>query len=628
MGDIMMKELKKYIKTPNMILFIFAVKIITYYVLINVNILDNPLVLGSIAVFMILFLSLSRSNIKKKRGWFLILYSFFSVVMFADTMYYNYYNQTVSIRQIWQASNVAKVPSSFIATLIPASFILLLDIPFVYYYFKQDASLWAEKKEKGKTRKQISRYVVIICSIIILCAINPLQAMGVQKIRSVEFFTSHIADIYDTVASDVSAKEVPPKQVLKEVEENVEETSNKKLFGIAKGKNLIVIQIEAFQNFLLGATYNGQELTPNLNKLMQKDTLYFDHYYTNIGKGNTADAEFSTLNSLYPVIDGECYRLYEDNTYDGLPWLLKNRGYTTLAFHGNDASFWNRDKAYPYQGFDQFYSKERLNASDVIGLGISDKSLFRQTSQILKQQTTPYFAFIVTITNHHPFIIDPKLAEIKLLPEHEGTKFGSYLETAHYTDEAIGEFINELKASGQYDNTVIALYGDHHGLNCTMDNNDVIMGKYLGRTYDYDEMLNIPLIIHIPGSGVNQTNSTTGGQIDFLPTIANLMGFKIKQPYVLGQDLVNATDGFVAFTSYLFDGSFVKNDVMFEISREGIFEGSRAWKVGAGTPLDINKYKKDYEKAVKLKEASKQILDQNLISGYVKHKVELDKREN
>lgn len=615
-----MNNWKRIIKSPYMILLLFAVKIITYYILIDVNIIHNILVLSSIGVFGTLFFALSRSNVKKKKGYFLVLYTFFSIIMFADTMYYNYYNQTVSIRQIWQASNVAKVPSSFLATLIPASFIILIDIPFSYYIFKKDAINWDIKNSKKLGNNKRLRHLVLgVCVTIMICAINPLQVIGVEKIRSVEFFTNHIGDIYETVIAKVSAEEVSPQEVIAQVEANVQETVTNQLYGVAKGKNLVVIQIEALQNFLIGAEYNGQEITPNLNKLLKGDSLYFNNYYSNIGKGNTADAEFSTLNSLYPVIDGESYRLYVDNDYDGLPWQLKDMGYNTFAFHGYSGDFWNRNEAYPYQGIDNYYSMEDLENDELIGLGISDKSMFHQTADILKKETNPYFAFIITLTNHHPYILDEDKAKLNLLPEHIGTKFGSYIQTSHYSDEAIGEFIEELKASGQYENTVFALYGDHHGLNCNMDDNDVIVSDYIGKHYDYDEMLHIPLIIHIPGSGINKTITTLGGQIDFLPTISNLMGFKIDQPYILGQDLVNAKHGFVAFTAYLFDGSFASDDVMFEISREGIFEGSRAWKIGTNIELDINDYKQDYNKAIELKKASKDILEQNLISEYVTH---------
>ena len=125
------------------------------------------------------------------------------------------------------------------------------------------------------------------------------------------------------------------------------------------------------------------------------------------------------------------------------------------------------------------------------------------------------------------------------------------------------------------------------------------------------------MLIHVPGSKVAKTISTTGGQIDFLPTIANIMGIDINQPYILGQDLENAKDGFVAFTAYLFGGSFVHNNVMFEISREGVFEGSRAWDINTHQPLDASRYEEDYNRAITLKETSKEILDQNLIADYV-----------
>jgi phosphoglycerol transferase MdoB-like AlkP superfamily enzyme len=132
-------------------------------------------------------------------------------------------------------------------------------------------------------------------------------------------------------------------------------------------------------------------------------------------------------------------------------------------------------------------------------------------------------------------------------------------------------------------------------------------------------MLNIPMIIHVPGSGVKETISTTGGQIDFMPTIANIMGLALDETFILGQDLANAKDGFVAFTTYLFEGSFASNDVIFEISREGIFEGSRAWRIGTSETVDAALYQEDYDKALLRKKTSEEILKQNLIADFITH---------
>ena len=152
---------------------------------------------------------------------------------------------------------------------------------------------------------------------------------------------------------------------------------------------------------------------------------------------------------------------------------LKEKGYSTFAVHGYEGEFWNRRNAYPNQGIDKYYAMEELDTSDIIGLGISDESMFHQAVGIMKEQNTPFFSFLITLTNHHPFEITEELADVPILPEDEDSKFASYLQTAHYTDKAIGAFIDELKAAGLYDNSIIILYGDHHGLNKDMDDNDV-----------------------------------------------------------------------------------------------------------------------------------------------------------
>jgi lipoteichoic acid synthase len=610
------EKIKEIIKSPYMILLFFAIKLVVYYQLINVDVSDIIFILVSVTALGLIFLSFIRSRLKRKNIIFLVVYSLLSLLMFADTMYYNYYNQTVSIKQLWQAANVAAVPESFVATLIPASFLLFADIPFIYYYFKKLLKL--DGNRTGWSFKRELKYLAIsFVGLFLLLVVNPFDSKTIDKVNSVEFFSNHVNDIYNAIADNIVTEEVPEEQVLDTVKEVTPQVSGLKYKNIGEGKNLIVLQVEALQNFVIGAQYNGQVITPNLNAFLQQDTLYYDRYYTNIGKGNTADAEFSTLNSLYPVIDRECYTLYQNNTFNGLPWLLRDKGYDTLAIHGYKGEFWNREAAYPGQGFENFYSMEDLDQSDIIGLGISDKSMFRQAADILSKEEKPFFSFIISLTSHHPFVIEDKDVTLQLKDEDKDTKFGSYLKTVRYFDEAFGEFLQELKDAGLYDNTVIALYGDHHALNLNMDNNKEMMENYLARAYDYDEMLRVPLMIHVPGSGVKQTISTTGGQIDFLPTIANIMGLEFNQPYILGQDLSNATDGFVAFTAYLFEGSFIHNDTMFEISREGVFDGSRAWKIGTDEPVDASTYEADYNKAITIKKTSEEILNQDLISNYI-----------
>ncbi|NLK75779.1 MAG: LTA synthase family protein [Clostridiales bacterium] len=689
-----MKNVKAFLSSPYMIAILFMIKMMVYYSLIKVNYMQLVLIMISLSIWAFIFVCFSKSGLKRKRGIFLLVYVLLSLVMFADTMYYNYYHQTVSIRQLWQVKSVTAVPKSFIATLIPSSFLLFVDIPFTYHYFKKYSS--APVQHEWAFRRKIKYITYAIIAILITVIANPFHSTAFERVNSMEFFTSHFNDIYETITEHIATERMDEEEILEvlqevnpnlsllgddepspdqanpdnesrdnkdldnkdldnkdsddkdfddkdlaDIDSDVEDIDNKgdqdlskdgqelppaqntqdnqelaKHYGIGRGKNLIVIQLEAFQEFVINREYEGQEITPNLNKLLERDTIFFDRYYSNTGKGNTADAEFTSMNSLYPLIDGEIYRLYEKNTFRGLPWLLKEQGYDTFVVHGFEGEFWNRENAYPYQGFNDYISMEDLEQDEIIGMGISDKSVFRQLSEILKVQKEPYFSFVITLTNHHPYVLEEQFQTLELKEEDQGTAFGSYLQTVRYTDEAIGQFIDDLKAMGLYDNTVIALYGDHHGLNCGMEENQTRMTEFLGKPYDYDEMLNVPLIIHVPGSGVKEKNSITGGQIDFMPTISNIMGIDIDDAFIVGQDLVNAEEGFVAFTTYLFEGSFVKDDLMFQISREGIFEGSRAWNIETGQEEDASLYKKEHERALLLKKISKEILEQNLIEKY------------
>ena len=609
-----MNRIKNVLISPFFIAVLFAFKMVIYYSLIKVNRLELVLILISLLVWSCIFIGCGKLGLKRKRVVFLLVYFSLSLLMFIDTMYYNYYNQTVSIRQIWQAKSVAAVPKSFLATLIPASFLLFIDIPFAYSCFKKHMDKPKKPKEHGKK----IRYIVsVLIALLITLIVNPFHSVAIESVNSNEFFTSHVEDIYEVIVDNISPEEMEEEEVLKILDEVEKEPEDLSFKGIGQGKNLIVIQLEAFQNFVIGAEYKGQEITPYINKLLKNNTLYYNNYYSNIGKGNTADAEFSTLNSLYPVIDGESYRLYEDNTYNGLPWLMREQGYEAFAVHNYLGEFWNRERAYPYQGFEDYISIEDLDQDEIIGMGVSDKSMFRQLVPILKAKEDPFFSFVITLTNHHPFILPEEDISLELAEEDMDKKFGAYLQTVRYTDEAIGQFVEELKAEGLYDNTVIALYGDHHGLNSGMKDVNEDVSQFIGRTYDYDEMLNVPLIIHIPGSNISNTIQTSGGQIDFLPTIANIMDIPYDSRFTLGQDITNAKEGFVAFTSYLFEGSFLKGDVMFEISREGIFEGSRAIRIKKGEEVDISQYEEDYNHALLLKKTSKEILEQDILERHL-----------
>ncbi|NLF43513.1 MAG: sulfatase-like hydrolase/transferase, partial [Bacteroidales bacterium] len=114
----------------------------------------------------------------------------------------------------------------------------------------------------------------------------------------------------------------------------------------------------------------------------------------------------------------------------------------------------------------------------------------------------------------------------------------------------MGVLIEELKKAGLYENSIIAIYGDHFGLSQKDEDNEALMTEFLGKPYRFEGMANVPLIINIPGEEIKRTISTAGGQLDFMPTIAYLMGLEELDTIYLGQNLITAKEGFVAQNRY------------------------------------------------------------------------------
>ena len=599
----------------------FLIKIITFYYFVG---FEGSWYLVGFITFLFLCLTfeqMARRKHKKAFAWiFGIEYILVSIIMMADILYYSYFVQYTSVYQLFQIENLLTTSESINLNgivSITKVVLCLWDIPIVLYCFikRQNKTNWMAKG--------FNFISMMFAAALFLIVWNPLQNVSLQKIAHLEFISYHIDDLVTFISEGVDRSTLEKNEIQEEIASLVPKAEGTKYRGIGEGKNLIVIQMESFQNFPIGRFYQGQELTPNINQLLKEDTLYFRNYYQTLGKGNTADAEFVTLNSFYPVTEQEAYRLYVGNNYNGLPWLLRSKEYRTLAFHGNVRTFWNRGQMYPQEGFDFFYSQEYLDATEISGFGITDKELFRQAVDILKKEQEQTFSFMVTVTNHIPYELEENLVTLELAQEDENL-FGHYLQAVHYADEAIGELIQRLKDEGLYENTVIAMYGDHHGMLLSDDefyqSIKENVPKYTGREYDYDEMLNIPLIIHVPNSGVTETIDTVGGEVDFLPTISNIMNLEIPQPYIFGKDIVNVTDqkdSFVASVTYLLEGSFVWNNIMYQIGRDGTFEGGRAWNTDTGEEVALTKeLKEQSERAKRLVQLSKIALDQNLMSDY------------
>lgn len=556
------------------------------------------------------FIFLVREERRKRT--FYIVHFLFSLLLFVDAVYYSNFFTLVPVYSVYQIGQIGTVSDSVWYYLKPKYLLFFADF-FILFFYERHSIGYEEFKIIKITKKW--RKVVALFSLTFIIGIMGIsqrivgESQGLYTPYNLGVLSYHMYD----VAKFVSKPDVKPQKVEKVIEDITPDQPQLKGFGLGLNKNVIVIQAESLQGFILDKTIEEQEITPFLNRLLRDDTLYFSRYYEQVGWGNTSDAEFISNNGLYPSSGLYSYKEYEGNTFKTLPLLLKEKGYETMVFHGNEPDFWNRKTIYPKQGFDQFISLDELEADEMIGVGLSDSSLFRQAIPILKKQNTPFYSFFVTLTSHHPFVMDKKYCKLTLPQEYEGTILGDYIQSVHYFDHALEGFIKDLKENGLYEDTVIILYGDHKAFRVEDEEHKELLSHFLGKPYEEDEMYRIPLFVHMPGQSIQEEIHCVGGQVDFLPTIANLLGLSLPPYRFLGKDLLNEEKGFAVLQPHTGRGSFIDDEKIFILGKDGRFENSKAWNLKTGKPVPLEECREGYDRAVAEVTTSEYILEYDLV---------------
>ncbi|WAA13434.1 LTA synthase family protein [Fervidibacillus halotolerans] len=523
----------------------------------------NPL--GSAILFLsIAFLFKGR----KKYIVLLIIDLFLSILLYANVVYYRFFDDFITLPTIFQTQNFGDVSGSVPALMRPYDFLFFIDwvillLLVILKFFKMPTSELGRKKVFAI----ISLALGISCLNLGLAESDRPQLLtrGFDRNYIVKYLGMYNYTIYDAVESTkasaqrVLADSSDITKIINYTKSNYAEP-NPEYFGIAEGKNVIYIHLESMQNFLIDYKLNGEEVTPFLNSLAKDpNSLYFDHFYHQTAQGKTADAEFMLDNSLYGLPQGAAFITKGRNTYHAAPAILSSYGYTSAVFHGNSGSFWNRNEIYKSFGFEHFYDIDYFQVQleeDLAEYGLMDKPFFHQSIQYLKTLPQPFYTKFITVTHHYPYKLDENLATIG---KHvTGDKsVDNYFQTARYADEAIEQFFNDLKEAGLYENTIFILYGDHYGISENHNEAmETVLGEEVTPTVSAD-LQRVPLIIHMPGLE-GKTIHTYGGQIDLLPTVLHLLGVDTSDYIHFGTDLLSKNHKeLVAFRN----GDFVSPEV-------------------------------------------------------------------
>lgn len=482
-----------------------------------------------------------------------------AVLMLANAVYMAYAGGFLSASTLSYAWQAADTGGSILALLHPV---------MLFYFLPAMALLiWALLLDRRHPDWHFERLhwrpAGVVLGVIILVAAGGYSYVATKEIRKFGNLNRIVKQPYDSrelvrevgiinyslldIAHYLHRKRSLSAEEVRYVEEHRAEQvrvgSANVMTGVLAGRNVVFLQLESFQQFLIGRRVNGQEITPNLNKLAAASQQFTNFHYI-VGPGTSSDAEFVTFNSLLPLANAATVFDYPANDFKAYPAELKQSGYTTRAYHADSRSFWNRTNTFPRFGFDEYWAEENYRKGEMIGFGLNDRDFFSQTADDLKQLPQPFYAHLITLTSHTPFKLPESDKTLNMAGVDLDWIQSGYLESAHYTDAAVGEFMARLEKDGLSQKTAVVIMGDHEGFIFKPD--DKRFAQFLGYANGFDDFSylntrNIPFMVYAPGALPSGVDDRPVSQIDIYPTLMNLLG-KPASTTILGVDLYGAQE--------------------------------------------------------------------------------------
>lgn len=488
----------------------------------------------------------------RKSYWIMVIIDFLlSLWLFSNILYYREFSDFLSTSIIKTSGSTSDNLGKSIAGITKGTdFLVFLDVVIIvlliaFKVFKIDV-----RRLKLKVSLLIEGLAVVLIGTNLTMAQKDRSGLLTRTFDNnyiVKYLGLNAFAVYDGVktAQNNAIMAKANHSDLKTVQSYIKKNyiaPNPEYYGVAKNKNVLVIHLESFQQFLIDYKWHGKEVTPNLNKLYHaNDTISFDNFFNQVGQGKTSDAEMMLENSIFGLQSGSAMSSYgTSNTFESAPAILGQKaGYTSAVMHGGAGSFWNRDNAYKSFGYNYFMplSYYQNKKGYYLGYGIKDKLFFDQSIKYMEHLPHPFYLKMITVTNHYPYDLDKKNQSIDKTDTGDKTVDG-YVQTAHYLDQAIGELMSYLKKSGLEKNTLIMLYGDHYGISGNHHKASAqLLDKDSFNNFDNLQFQRVPLMFHMPGlkGGINHTY---GGEIDVRPTLFNLLGINDQNMIQFGHSLL------------------------------------------------------------------------------------------
>ena len=529
----------------------------------------NPLPISLFFIGLALYIKRTKLFYSLAFGIYLLLF----IWLISNSIYYREFTDFVTVNTMLASSKVsAGLGAAALELFRPWDVIYILDFPILaFFFFKKWIRMDNRPFNKRASFAVTSLSAMLFSANLFLAEIDRPELLTrgfsnyyVVRALGLPAFLGYSAN--QTYAANKERSKASEED-LKPVEEYIQQhyaKPNPEYFGMAKGRNVIYIHLESFQQFLidykLKVDDKEYEVTPFLNSLYHsKETFAFSNVFNQVKAGKTSDAETMIETGLFGLNQGSFMVNYGGtNTQQAAPFILSKNGYNSSAvFHGNAGSFWNRNTAYKQWGYNYFFDASyftKQNSSNSFQYGLNDKYMLKDSIKYLERLQQPFYTKFITVSNHYPYTTSLSGDDLGFpLAKTQDETINGYFATANYLDSSIKAFFDYLKESGLYKNSIIVLYGDHYGIS---NSRNPALAPLLGKnsetwsSYDNAMLQRVPYMVVIPGMDKGGIIDTYGGEIDMLPTLEHLLGIESNKFLQVGQDMLSPEhDQIVAFRS-------------------------------------------------------------------------------
>ena len=529
----------------------------------------NPFPVSLLLIGLALYIKPTKLFYSLAFGIYLLLF----IWLISNSIYYREFTDFVTVNTMLASSKVsAGLGAAALELFRPWDVIYILDFPILaFFFFKKWIRMDNRPFNKRASFAVTSLSAMLFSANLFLAEIDRPELLTrgfsnyyVVRALGLPVFLGYSAN--QTYAANKERSKASEAD-LKPVEEYIQQhyaKPNPEYFGMAKGRNVIYIHLESFQQFLidykLKVDDKEYEVTPFLNSLYHsKETFAFSNVFNQVKAGKTSDAETMIETGLFGLNQGSFMVNYGGtNTQQAAPFILSKNGYNSSAvFHGNAGSFWNRNTAYKQWGYNYFFDASyftKQNSSNSFQYGLNDKYMLKDSIKYLERLQQPFYTKFITVSNHYPYTTSLSGDDLGFpLAKTQDETINGYFATANYLDSSIKAFFDYLKESGLYKNSIIVLYGDHYGIS---NSRNPALAPLLGKnsetwsSYDNAMLQRVPYMVVVPGMDKGSIIDTYGGEIDMLPTLEHLLGIESNKFLQVGQDMLSPDhDQIVAFRS-------------------------------------------------------------------------------